>query len=107
VIQGSDVYHLTPAPSHQDPQGWMALQYVTQTGARSVLMAYRLRDSKPEQHWKLRGLDPAASYRITIDGKHCPIPSASRNWRSPACRCVSMLNGAPPWWNFRQCHGEV
>jgi hypothetical protein len=37
-------------------------------------MAYRLRDSKPEQHWKLRGLDPAASYRITIDGKPLPNP---------------------------------
>jgi alpha-galactosidase len=74
VIQGSDVYHLTSAPSHQDPQGWMALQYVAPDRARSVLMAYRLRDSKPERHWKLRGLDPAAWYRITIDGKPLPNP---------------------------------
>jgi alpha-galactosidase len=74
VIQGSDVYHLTPSPSHQDPHGWMALQYVSGDRARSVLMAYRLRDSKPERHWKLRGLDPAAWYRLTIDGKPLPRP---------------------------------
>jgi alpha-galactosidase len=74
VIQGSDVYHLTPSPSHQDPQGWMALQYVSGDRTRSVLMAYRLRGSKPERHWKLRGLDPAAWYRITIDGKPRPNP---------------------------------
>lgn len=74
VIQGSDVYHLTPSPPHQDPHGWMALQYVSGDRARSVLMAYRLRDSKPERHWKLRGLDPAAWYRVTIDGKPLPRP---------------------------------
>jgi hypothetical protein len=52
----------------------MALQYVSGDRARSVLMAYRLRDSKPERHWKLRGLDPAAWYRLTIDGKPLPRP---------------------------------
>lgn len=74
VIQGADAYHLTASPAHQDPRGWMAVQYVSDNRARSVLMAYRLRDSGPEQRWKLRGLDPASWYRVSIDGKPLPQP---------------------------------
>jgi alpha-galactosidase len=72
VIAAGDVYHLTRPPSNQDPKGWMALQYVTPDKKRSVLMAYRLGDSKPEETFKLRGLDPAAWYRVTVDGKSFP-----------------------------------
>ena len=75
VIAGGDVYHLTPPPSHRDPRGWMALQYVTADKQRSVLMAYRLGDGKPEETFKLRGLDPGAWYRITVDGKQLPAMS--------------------------------
>lgn len=72
VIHGADVYHLTPSPSHQDPRGWMVLQYVTEDRARSLVMAYRLRDGSPERRFPLRGLDPAARYRVTSDG--VPLP---------------------------------
>ena len=75
VIAGGDVYHLTPPPSHRDPKGWMALQYVTADKKRSVLMAYRLGDGKPEETFRLRGLDPGAWYRITVDGKQVPATS--------------------------------
>ena len=74
TIQGSDVYHLTPSPPNQDPKGWMALQYVSEDRKRSVVTAYRLRDSQPEQEWKLRGLDPAAWYLVTVNGKPLPQP---------------------------------
>ena len=74
VIAAGDVYHLTPPPSNQDPKGWMALQYVSPDKKRSVLLTYRLGDSKQDETFKLRGLDPAAWYRVTVDGK--PLPAA-------------------------------
>jgi len=47
----------------------MALQYVSEDRGRSVVMAYRLADSRPERALVLRGLDPAAWYKVTVDGK--------------------------------------
>jgi alpha-galactosidase len=76
VITAGDVYHLTPPPPNQDPTGWMALQYVTPDRKRSVLMAYRLGNSKTEECFKLRGLDRAAWYRVSVDGK--PIRSVAQ-----------------------------
>jgi alpha-galactosidase len=72
VIAAGDVYHLTPPPANQDPKGWMALQYVTAGGKRSVLMAYRLGDSRREETFRLHGLDPGAWYRVSVDGKQLP-----------------------------------
>jgi hypothetical protein len=46
----------------------MGLQYVTEDKQRSVLMAYRLGDSRPERVFRLRGLDPIAWYAVTVDG---------------------------------------
>jgi alpha-galactosidase len=77
VIAGSDVYHLTPPPaSGEHPTGWMALQYVAPDRKRSVVMAYRLAESKPRQTLRLRGLDPEWDYTLQ-DG---PVVSA-RNGR--------------------------
>jgi alpha-galactosidase len=72
VIVAGDVYHLTPPPSNQNPKGWMGLQYITEDKKRSVLMAYRLGDSNAEETFKLRGLDPGAWYKVTVDGKELP-----------------------------------
>ncbi len=72
VIRDADVYHLTPPPEHERPKGWMGLQYVSENRKRSVVMAYRLADSGPDQQWRLRGLDPNAWYRVSIDGKALP-----------------------------------
>jgi alpha-galactosidase len=68
TIAGADVYHLTPSPDHNHPTGWMALQYVAPDGGRSVLLAYRLAGSAPSEAFRLRGLDPAARYDISVDG---------------------------------------
>ena len=68
VIRGSDVYYLTPQPSHENPTGWCALQFVSANQKESVLMAYRLGNSDAMKVFKLRGLDPAKSYRISLDG---------------------------------------
>ena len=54
----------------------MALQYVTPDKKRSVLMAYRLGNSKTEESFKLRGLDPTAWYRVSVDGK--PLRSVTQ-----------------------------
>ena len=68
VIAGADVYHLTPQPAHNDPRGWMAIQYVAPDSRRSVLIAYRLGDSSAGQTFKLRGLTEKR-YRVTVDGR--------------------------------------
>lgn len=68
VIADADVYHLTSPPAHDNPTGWMALQYVAEDGRRSVTMAYRLSKSEPELLLKPRGLQPALVYSATIDG---------------------------------------
>ena len=68
VVDGADVYHLTAQPAHDDPRGWMAIQYVSQDARRSVVLVYRLGYSDPQQTFRLRGL-PARRYQATIDGR--------------------------------------
>ena len=68
TLTGADVYHLTPAPDHNRPTGWMALQYVAPAGARGVLLAYRLARGAPTEIFRLRGLDPATTYDVILDG---------------------------------------
>jgi alpha-galactosidase len=69
TIAAGDCYHLTPPPAHENPKGWMALQYVEPGGKRSVVMAYRLGESPPAQTFRLRGLAPQASYQVRLDGE--------------------------------------
>jgi alpha-galactosidase len=68
TITGADVYHLTPSPDHDNPVGWMALQYVAPIGGRSVLLAYRLAGGEVSKAFRLRGLDAATRYDISVDG---------------------------------------
>ena len=67
VIDGADVYHLTAQPAHDDPRGWMAIEYCSQDGQRSVVLAYRLGHSDEQQIFRLRGLR-AGRYRVSGDG---------------------------------------
>jgi alpha-galactosidase len=69
IIAGADVYHLTPQPKLIQPTGWMVLQYVNDDGKMSVVTAYRLRDDRGEQVFRLRGLDAERSYEVTRDGR--------------------------------------
>jgi alpha-galactosidase len=70
IIATSDVYHLTPQPKMgREPEGWMAIQYATADRRRSVLMAYRLGRSDPQETFHLRGLDPEVSYRVSEGGE--------------------------------------
>jgi alpha-galactosidase len=68
VMMGADVYHLTPPPCHDDPEGWCAIQYVSQDQKRSVVLAYRLAQSPPKMRFKLRGLASAKTYRVLVNG---------------------------------------
>jgi alpha-galactosidase len=63
----ADVYHLTAPPERNDPTGWMALQYVSASSSKSVVMAYRLGQSNAEQTLKLHGLKPDARFQVTSD----------------------------------------
>ena len=55
LLRDADVYHLTPAPAHNNPTGWMAVEYVSEDRKHSVVMAYRLGQSTPQQIFTLRG----------------------------------------------------
>ena len=68
VIIGADVYHLTTCPSHDDPTGWSAIQYVSPDKNHSVLLVYRLASSVSTRVFNLRGLAPGQTYHISIDG---------------------------------------
>jgi alpha-galactosidase len=69
VIATGDCYHLTPPPPHENPTGWMALQYVSPDRARSVALIYRLVKSEAQRTFKLRGLDPQRKYRLQREGR--------------------------------------
>ena len=69
TIANADVYHLTAEPTHKDPKGWMAIQYVDPASNESVLMAYRLAEGKPEQRFPLRGLKSNTMYSVSVNGK--------------------------------------
>jgi alpha-galactosidase len=67
VIVGADVYHLTPQPDHDYPQGWMAIQYTNPESHKTVLLAYRLKGGEPERTFRLRGVDPAqADIKVSL-----------------------------------------
>ena len=68
TLTGADVYHLTPSPDHNDPRGWMAIQYVQPNDGRMVLMAYRLADGAATQRFRLRGVKSSAMYDVSVDG---------------------------------------
>ena len=68
TLTGANVYHLTPAPDHNRPTGWMALQYVAPTSGRALLLAYRLAQDAPRKLFRLRGLDAATRYDVMLDG---------------------------------------
>jgi alpha-galactosidase len=69
TIAHADVYHLTGQPAHNNPKGWMAIQYVARDADKSVVTVYRLEESLAAQTFKLRGLSPSAKYQMMSDGK--------------------------------------
>jgi alpha-galactosidase len=75
VIMGADVYHLTAQPSHEDPTGWCAIQYVSPDRKQSLLMAYRLGNSDSSRVFELRGLDTAQQYQVSVDGSNKAVMS--------------------------------
>ena len=69
TIAHADVYHLTEPPAHNNPKGWMAIQYVAKGADKSVVMVYRLDESLAARTFKLHGLSPSATFKITSEGK--------------------------------------
>jgi alpha-galactosidase len=75
AMMRADVYHLTPSPDHDQPAGWMALEYAAPERDRAIVMAYRLGKSAGTETWKLFGLDPQREYAIQADGRSLGIRS--------------------------------
>ena len=69
TIVAGDCYHLTSPPAHENPKGWMALEYVEPGAKRGVVMAYRLGESPPTETFHLRGLAPQSFYRVRLDSE--------------------------------------
>ena len=63
LVATADVYHLTPPPTHKDPSGWMALEYVSADRRHAVVTAYRL-TGPARQSLLLHGLDSACRYHV-------------------------------------------
>ena len=68
TIVNADVFHLTPQPAHDDPAGWMALQYVPPNSTGSIVIAYRLGQSNAQETFKLHELKLDNQYRVKSDG---------------------------------------
>lgn len=69
VIAGADVYHLTPPPDLDHPQGWSVIQYAAPDQRRSVVLAYRLEQSPARVVVKLHGLASELRYRVSLNGQ--------------------------------------
>jgi len=63
------VYHHTPELAGRgDPHGWCVLEYVAADGSRAMVGLFRLAgDGEPMWHFRSRGLDRGARYRVTWD----------------------------------------
>lgn len=67
IMDGADVYHLTPQPAQSDsPTDWFAIEYLQPSTDHGVVMAYRLEQSPATKSFPLRGLTPGATYKVTI-----------------------------------------
>src|ERR1019366_4970303 len=56
-----DVYH----PKLQTPQEWSAVEYVKADASEAAIFVFRDGGTESGNNLKLRGLDPAATYRVT------------------------------------------
>lgn len=70
IIADADVYHLTPQPHYQDPEGWTVMAYIPDGAARAVVMANRSRGGEASYMLKLSQLKTNAYYRVEINGKN-------------------------------------
>jgi alpha-galactosidase len=75
AIGRADVYHLTPQPDHDRPEGWMAIEYAAPDRDRAIVMAYRLGQSPASATLHPAGLDPLRQYRVIEDGRDRGIRS--------------------------------
>ena len=95
TIAGADAYHLTPPPSRNDPQDWMAIQYVSENRDRSIVMAYRLRNGAAERSWTLHGLEPdevlSGFHRRSATARR--VDGAGTLGEGPAAAAPRLLSG--------------
>jgi alpha-galactosidase len=62
------VYHHTPVLPHDEPGEWAVLEYVSEDKSRAYAGVFRLAGSRGTEYvFKPRGLEGAATYRVTLD----------------------------------------
>jgi alpha-galactosidase len=70
VMIDGRVFHHTPFIKHTQLSPWCVLEYASADGARAVAGVFRTGDApEPVYHLAPRGLDPARTYRVTLDNR--------------------------------------
>jgi alpha-galactosidase len=71
------VYHHTPElAGGADPHGWCVLEYVAADSSRAMVGLFRLAaEAEPTWHFRSRGLDREARYKVTWDNAGKPASS--------------------------------
>lgn len=64
-LRDSVAHLLTPPAPLGARAGWRAVQLLDSAATRSLLLAYRLEQTRGQQTFRLRGLDPKQAYRLT------------------------------------------
>jgi len=65
-LRNADVYHLTPQVDPEKPRTVEAAQYLDRENDRSLLFVFRAGDPGKGANFKLRGLKPDTTYRVSI-----------------------------------------
>jgi hypothetical protein len=64
LIQSADLYHVSDRP---DGVHWDGIEYFDPTAGRGVLFAFRGTTDEPEHDFRLKGLDPIATYTLSFE----------------------------------------
>ncbi len=96
LIDGADVYHLTPQPAPgPKPAGWMAVEFLQPERDRGLVLAFRLDRGPASEVVKLKGLLGDKRYRVTIPGES-PQEATGKSLATDGLS----LTASSPWQAF-------
>ena len=68
LIHDGDQYILTPAPTLGGHGDWAAMWFAAKDHSGGMALIFRLQAAEPSHRFALHGLDPHATYRLSIPG---------------------------------------